>query len=101
MMRQITITDFPASWQEERSEEHSHDSRDYDTRFMLRVDDPSRSKLQGFVEHFGLSKAEIIRQLIIQANDEDFPPSWQMRAAERHALEVRHYGKGKNWQLNP
>jgi hypothetical protein len=39
--------------------------------------------------HFAVSKAKIIRQLIAQANDEDFPPSWQMRAAERRAPQPR------------
>jgi hypothetical protein len=56
---------------------------------MLRLDQPSREKLQDLVEHFTLSKAAIIRQLIAQANDEDFPPSWQIRAAERHAPQTQ------------
>src|SRR5215475_10749541 len=38
MVRQMTITDFPAIWQEARSEERSHDSRTYTERFMLRLD---------------------------------------------------------------
>jgi hypothetical protein len=38
MVRGISEEDFPTSWQEERSGERSHDSRDYDTRFMLRLD---------------------------------------------------------------
>jgi hypothetical protein len=80
MVRQVTGADFPDSWQEARSEERSHDSCDYDTRFMLRLDDASRTKLQELVERFGASKAEIIRQLITQAKLEDFPNSWQMRA---------------------
>jgi hypothetical protein len=82
MVRQITITDVPASWQEARSEERSHDSRTYGTRFMLRLDEPSQTKLQQLVKQYGVSKAEIIRQLVAQVNDEDFPKSWQMRAAE-------------------
>jgi hypothetical protein len=82
MVRQITISEFPASWQEERSEAQSHDSRVYGKRFMLRLDEPSQTNLQQFVKQFGASKAEIIRQLIAQANDEAFPKSWQMRAAE-------------------
>jgi hypothetical protein len=49
---------------------------------MLRLDDPSKTKLQQLIMEFGTSKAKIIRQLIAQANPEDFPPSWQMRAAE-------------------
>jgi hypothetical protein len=88
MVRQITISDFPERWQEERSEERSHDSRTYDTRFMLRLDEPSQTKLQQLVKRFGTSKAEIVRQLIAQAEPEDFPPSWHMRAAE-HRVQTR------------
>jgi predicted transcriptional regulator len=88
MVRQMTMADVPASWQEARSEERSHDSRTYGTRFMLRLDDPSQAKLQQLVKQFGASKAEIIRQLIAQANDENFPKSWQMRAAE-HRVQPR------------
>ena len=73
MVRQMTMADFPASWQEARSETRSHDSPTYGTRFMLRLDEPSQTKLQQFVKQFGASKAEIIRQLIARANAEDFP----------------------------
>jgi hypothetical protein len=82
MVRQITIEDFPASWRQAQSEKRSHDSRTYGTRFMLRLDEPSQIKLQQLVKRFGTSKAEIIRQLIAQAEPEDFPASWQMSAAE-------------------
>jgi hypothetical protein len=85
MVRQITITDFPASWHEERSEERSHDSHTYGMRFMLRLDELSQTTLQQLVKQFGASKAEIIRQLIAQTEPEDFPQSWYMRAAERRA----------------
>jgi hypothetical protein len=47
------------------------------------LDEPLQTKLQQFIKHFGTSKTKIIRQLIAQANAEDFPNSWQMRAAER------------------
>jgi hypothetical protein len=67
----------------------SHDSRSYGTRFMLRLDEPSQTKLQQLVKQFGASKAKIIRQLIAQANDEDFPKSWQVRAAEQR-LQLRY-----------
>jgi hypothetical protein len=83
MVHQITIPDFPGNWQEGRSPERSYDSRVYGTRFMLRLNEPSQTKLQQLVKQFGASKAEIIRQLISQANDQDFPKSWQMRAAEQ------------------
>jgi hypothetical protein len=56
MVRQITVSDFPASWQEAQSEPRSHDSRDYDTRFMLRLDELSREQLQHLVDHFAVSK---------------------------------------------
>jgi predicted DNA-binding protein len=88
MVRQITITDFPASWQEATPRERSHDSRTYTTRFMLRLDESSQTKLQQLIKQFGASKADIIRQLIAQAKPEDFPKGWQMRAAERHVPRV-------------
>jgi predicted transcriptional regulator len=89
MVRQITITDFPASWQEATPREHSHDSRTYTERFMLRLDEPSQTKLQQLVTQFGASKAEIIRQLIAQAEPEHFPKSWHMKASERRAPQPR------------
>jgi predicted transcriptional regulator len=94
MVRQMTVADFPASWQEARSEQRSHDSRTYGTRFMLRLNDTSQSKLQQLVKQLGASKAEIIRQLIAQAESEDFPPSWQMRVAERRAQQLQEKGWG-------
>ena len=88
MVRQVTIEDFPSSWQEATPPERSHDSPTYTERFMLRLDDPSQAKLEQFSKEFGTSKAEIIRHLIAHATPEDFPQSWQMRAAERHAPPV-------------
>jgi predicted transcriptional regulator len=84
LVRQVTITDFPASWQDATPAERSHDSRTYDTRFMLRLDDQTRGKLKNLSTHFDTSAAEIIRHLIAQATLEDFPPSWHMRAVEHH-----------------
>jgi hypothetical protein len=55
---------------------------------MLRLDESSQNKLLQLVKQFGTSKAEIIRQVIAQANDEDFPPSWRIRAAE-HRTQTR------------
>ena len=88
MVRQVTITDFPASWQEATPHEHSHDSRIYPERFMLRLDESSQTKLEQLIRQLAVSKADIIRQLIAQAKPEDFPPSWQMRATEHHVLRV-------------
>jgi predicted DNA-binding protein len=89
MVRQITIEDFPASWRADQSEERSHDSRIFVTRFMLRLDEPSQTKLRQLVKQFGVPKAEIIRQLIMQATPEDFPQSWRMRAEERRAQQAQ------------
>jgi hypothetical protein len=94
MVRQISMADFPASWQEARSEKRSHDSRTYGRRFILRLDDPSQTKLHQLVKQFGASKAEIIRQLIAQANDEDFPKSWHLRAAEPANPRMRRQTRG-------
>jgi hypothetical protein len=95
MVCQVTITDFPTSWQEERSEEQSHDSRTYGKRFMLRLDSSSETKLQHLVKQFGASKAEIIRQLIMQATPEHFPKSWRMRVAERPVPPMRQQTRNK------
>jgi hypothetical protein len=38
-MREVTIEDFPASWQAGRIEVRSHDSHTYGQRFMLRLDE--------------------------------------------------------------
>jgi predicted transcriptional regulator len=96
MLREITVADFPRSWQvaaqgtgrtqaSPRVSLRSHDSRDYDERFMLRLDRNTRVKLQQLTDHFGQSKAEVTRQLIAQAKPEDFPPSWQMAVHEDRA----------------
>jgi hypothetical protein len=50
MVREITIEDFPVSWQEAHEEARSHDSRRYHTRFMLRLEAPSGTKLQQLVK---------------------------------------------------
>jgi hypothetical protein len=89
MVRQIAMEDFPARWQEGRSGGRSHDSRHDDTRFMLRLDDQMREKLEGLSTHFDTSAAEVIRQLVAQATPKDFPRGWQTRAAERRADQPR------------
>jgi hypothetical protein len=85
MVRQVTIEDFPASWQDTTPSERSHDSRIYTARFMLRLDGPAREKLEDLSTYFDTSAAEIIRHLIAQAAPEAFPTSWHMKAAKRHA----------------
>jgi predicted DNA-binding protein len=89
MVRQITITDFPASWQEATPCERSHDSRTYGRRFMLRLDDSTRETLEAWSTHFERSAAEIIRQLLAQATSDMFPVSWHLRVAERHRAQTR------------
>jgi hypothetical protein len=87
VVRQITTTDFPVSWQEAKSAERSHDSRTYGNRFMLRLNNALSRKLQEMGDRFDVPKATIIRHLIAQAKPEDFPPSWHMRSAERHVQQ--------------
>jgi hypothetical protein len=55
----------------------------YTERFMLRVDQLTREKLEDLSTHFDTPAAAIIRHLIAQATPEDFPRSWPMRAAEQ------------------
>jgi hypothetical protein len=46
MVRQVTIEDFPACWQDVTPRERSDDSRTYTKRFMRRLDHPSQAKLE-------------------------------------------------------
>jgi predicted transcriptional regulator len=92
MVRQITVQDFPASWQEATPHERSHDSHTYPARFMLRLDEPSQTKLQQLINQLHASKAAIIRQLIAQATPEDFPKRWQLQAAERRVQQAQRHG---------
>jgi hypothetical protein len=62
-MRLVTIDDFPESWRAGVIGIRSHDSHIYGQRFMLRLDETTAQKLQEVVAQFGLSRAEIIRQL--------------------------------------
>jgi predicted DNA-binding protein len=100
MLRKITQVDFPRSWQAavqgnatsrtvQRVSMRSHDSRDYDERFMLRLDRGARVKLQQLTERLGKSKAEVIRHLIAQARLEDFPRSWPRAVEERRHHKAR------------
>jgi predicted transcriptional regulator len=91
-LRQVTVADFPAHWQAAAGTSagsRSHDSRVYDTRFMLRLDAASETTLQGLAEQFNVPRAEIIRQLLAQATPDTFPASWHLRAAERHGEQDR------------
>jgi predicted transcriptional regulator len=76
----VTAADFPASWQtasaeQGRAPKRERDSRTYHERFMLRLDDASRGKLDEFTRFFVTSRADVIRQLITQATPETFPQS--------------------------
>jgi predicted transcriptional regulator len=94
MVRHIPITDFPGSWQEERSETRSHDSRVYGARFMLRLDAASETTLQRLAEHFDVPRAAIIRHLLAQATPEAFPAGWHLRLAERYRAQARRVRRG-------
>jgi predicted transcriptional regulator len=66
-LRQVTTEAFPESWCAGMAGIRSHDSHTYGQRFMLRLDETTTQKLRQLVEQFGMSRAEIIRQLIAQA----------------------------------
>ena len=93
-VQQVTVADFPASWQatsaeQTRAPQRSHDSRQYGTRFMLRLDDASLAKLDTFTQVFVASRADVIRQLIMQATPQVFPRSWHLAAAERQQRQAQ------------
>jgi hypothetical protein len=92
-VRQITITDVPASWQEERSKERSHDSRTYDTGFMLRFGHLTRETLEALSTYGNTPASEIIAASSAQAIPEDFPMSWQMKALERWTRQTQQDGR--------
>lgn len=66
MLREITAVDFPASWRAGDAPRQgipggrSHDSRAYDQRFVLRLDETTRETLEHLSKHFNKSNAEII-----------------------------------------
>jgi predicted transcriptional regulator len=49
---------------------------------MLRLDAPTWARLEELASHFDASHAAIIRQLIIQATLDEFPPSWHVAVQE-------------------
>jgi hypothetical protein len=91
MLREITAVDFPPSWRAGDAPRQrilggrSHDSRAYDQRFMLRLDETTREMLERLSRHFK-SSAEIVRQLVAQATLEAFPTSWHLAVGE-HRLQ--------------
>jgi predicted transcriptional regulator len=82
-MRQVTHEDFPASWRAGETAGRSHESGYYRRKFGLRLDDETSRKLERLTQTFHRSAAEVIRQLVAQANPEDFPQSWQLARGER------------------
>jgi len=88
-MRQVTREDFPPSWRAGEMVPWSHDSGSYGTRFMLRLDHETRSKLEALMETCHCSAAEVIRQLIAQAMPEAFPRSWHLAVEERRQRQAR------------
>jgi len=96
-MRQITLEDFPGSWQAKDIQgrrPRSHDSRQYRTRFMLRLDDETSNKLAILTRTFDRPAAEVIRHLIAQATPEDFPQSWRLAAAAHRPQDARPADRG-------
>ena len=90
------VSGCTASWQEERSKERSHDSRTYDTGFMLRFGHLTRETLEVLSTHVNTPASEVIRRLIAQAIPEDFPKSWQMKASERRRRQTQQDGRIKD-----
>jgi hypothetical protein len=96
----VTAAEVPASWQprisagevEEdltRAARQSHESRRYERRFMIRVDETTGRKLDALMQLFAQSAADIIRHLLTQATLEDFPQSWRVAAGERQPQEAQ------------
>jgi hypothetical protein len=81
-MRQVTRDDFPPSWRAGETAPRSHESGSYHRRLQLRLDPDTQTKLQTFMQAFHRSAAEIIRQLIAQANPDDFPEIWRLEVQE-------------------
>jgi hypothetical protein len=58
-------------------------------RFMLRLDEPTRERLEGLSRHFKKPITAIIRQLVVQATPEAFPTSWHPEVNDRAPQQVR------------
>jgi hypothetical protein len=88
-MRQVTSEDFPASWRAQKTTSRSHDSGAYHRRFMLRLNEETSHKLETFTRAFDRPAAEVIRQLMTQAQPRDFPQSWHLATDEQRQCEPR------------
>jgi predicted transcriptional regulator len=82
-MRRITPDDFPASWRAGETAVRSHESGYYDRKFQVRLNEATSRKLETLTTTFHRSAADVIRQLVAQANPEDFPRSWHLARGER------------------
>jgi predicted transcriptional regulator len=82
-LRQVTPDEFPPSWRVGDTTIPSHDSGYDHRKFQLRLDEETSRTLARLTHTFGRSAAEVIRQLVAQANPEDFPQSWQLAVEER------------------
>jgi hypothetical protein len=61
LRHQVSLADLPATWQVGQADARSHDSRDDATRDRMRVDGPTRQKLDEWSEHVRTSITEVIR----------------------------------------
>jgi hypothetical protein len=82
-MRQVSPSDFPESWRAGEPTAHSYDSRHYQRRFMLRLGEEASNTLELLTQTFNRSAAEVTRQLITQANPEEFPQAARPAVRER------------------
>jgi predicted transcriptional regulator len=82
-LRQVTLADFPASWRARETAPRSHESGYFHRKFGLRLDDKTSRKLVVLTTTFHRPAADVIRQLILQAQPEDFPQSWHLARDER------------------
>jgi hypothetical protein len=56
---------------------------------MRRWDAASATTRRFLAEQFNVPRAEIIRQLLVQATPNTCPASWRMRVAEHHGEQAR------------
>jgi hypothetical protein len=77
-----TRDNFPPSWRAEETAVRLHDSGYFGRKFGLRLDEVTSQTLAALPQTFDRSAAAIIRQLIAQADPEDFPQSWRLEVQE-------------------
>jgi predicted transcriptional regulator len=82
-MRQVNPEHFPASWRAGDIAIRSHESGYFHRKFGLRLDEVTSRTLAALTQTFDRSAADVIRQLIAQADPEDFPQGWHLAVEER------------------